>query len=102
MQSATDEGSVRLPQKRPSRRASTICREGPMSPIAYQFIRVTAGGFQLSSRISVLGQYARMYSENSSFGAGTQLDSLSAPGDSFWKWSVREPSALYLSDLLLV
>lgn len=33
---------------------------------------------------SVLGQYMRSMRMNLSFGAGSQLDSLSAPGDSFW------------------
>ena len=30
------------------------------------------------------------------FGAGSQLDSLSAPGESFWIYSVREPSAFFV------
>src|SRR5437899_11004564 len=31
----------------------------------------------------------------SPFGAGSQLDSLSAPGDLFWMYSVNEPSAFF-------
>jgi hypothetical protein len=42
--------------------------------------RSTAGGFQVPSRISCLGQYRRMIRLNSSPGAGSQFDSL--PGDS--------------------
>ena len=43
-----------------------------------------------------LGQYMRSIGRNGPFGAGSQLASLSAPGDSFWKWSVIDPSALVL------
>src|SRR5260370_22911527 len=31
----------------------------------------------------------------SPFGAGSQLDSLSAPGDLFWMYSVNEPSGFF-------
>src|SRR6185312_8186620 len=62
----------------------------------------TGGGFQRSSRMSGFGQYARIYSENSSFGVGTQFDSLSAPGEACWKCSVSEPSGACFIDLLLV
>src|SRR6516164_10602885 len=40
----------------------------PKADIAYQFIRVTGGGFQLPSRISAFDEYVRIYNENSSFG----------------------------------
>src|SRR5262245_35192010 len=42
------------------------------------------------------GQYMRIIGMNSPLGAGSQLASLSLPGDSFWKYSVSDPSALYL------
>src|SRR5262249_58618403 len=57
----------------------------------------TAGGFHDPSRIDgffSLGQYIRSVRRNGPFGAGSQLASLSLPGDSFWKYSVREPSSL--------
>jgi len=44
-------------------------------------------GFQVESRIDgsfSLGQYIRIVTLNSPFGAGSQLASLSFPGDSFW------------------
>src|SRR5262245_32074799 len=34
----------------------------------------------------------RIIGMNSPFGAGSQLDSLSLPGDSVWKYSVVDPS----------
>jgi hypothetical protein len=43
------------------------------------------------------GQYMRNIGIKSPVGAGSQLASLSLPGDSFWKYNVREPSELYLS-----
>jgi len=44
-----------------------------------------------------------MYSENVPFGAGTQLVSLSLPGDFAPKYSVSDPSGLYFrNDLLFV
>src|SRR5262245_13711787 len=59
---------------------------------------VTAGGFQLPSRIDgavSFGQYSRIMRMNSPLGAGSQLASLSLPGDSFWMMRSSEPSALY-------
>ena len=53
-----------------------------------QLALTTAGGVQLPSRIEGLfsfGQYMRIIAMKSPFGAGSQLDSLSAPGDAFWK-----------------
>jgi hypothetical protein len=53
-----------------------------------QFILATCGIFQLPFRIDgdvSFGQYIRSIGMNSPFGAGSQLASLSAPGDSFWK-----------------
>lgn len=47
----------------------------------------TSGIFQLPSMIDggfSFGQYSRIISTNSSFGAGSQFDSLSLPGDSAW------------------
>src|SRR5262245_9137831 len=38
----------------------------------------------------------RIIGMNSPLGAGSQLASLSLPGDSFWKYSVSDPSGLYL------
>jgi hypothetical protein len=46
--------------------------------------------------------YVRMYSENSSVGAGTQLASPSSPGELCWNYKVNDPSALYLSDLFFL
>src|SRR5574337_1238222 len=57
----------------------------------------TCGGVQLPSRIDgalSFGQYMRSIGMNSPSGAGSQFDSLSLPGESFWKYSVVEPSAL--------
>ena len=48
---------------------------------------LTGGMCQVPSRIDgfvVLGQYSRSMRVNRSFGAGSQLDSLSAPGESAW------------------
>lgn len=48
----------------------------------------TRGGVQVPSRIDGLfsfGQYMRSIGRNAPFGAGSQLFSLSLPGDSFWK-----------------
>jgi len=52
---------------------------------------------ELSGRIEggcSLGQYIRIVRMKSPFGEGSQLASLSLPGDSFWKYSVSEPSEL--------
>lgn len=57
----------------------------------------TFGGVQLPSRIDgafSLGQYMRIMGMNSPSGAGSQFDSLFLPGESFWKYSVIEPSGL--------
>src|SRR5262245_2836376 len=62
----------------------------------------TLGGVQLPSRIDgalSLGQYMRSIGMNSPFGAGSQLASLSAPGDSVWKYSVIEPSGFAFRSL---
>jgi len=48
----------------------------------------TPGGFQEPFRIegdSSFGQYIRNIGMNAPFGAGSQLASLSEPGDTFWK-----------------
>ena len=48
----------------------------------------TGGGVHVPLRIEgafFLGQYIRSMAMKSPFGAGNQFDSLSAPGDSFWK-----------------
>ena len=58
--------------------------------------RSTAGGFQMPSMIT-FGQYNRMTRLNESFGAGSQFDSLSLPGDWFWTYSVSDPSSLNFS-----
>jgi hypothetical protein len=41
------------------------------------------------------GQYMRIMAMKLPFGAGSQFGSRSLPGDSFWKYSVSEPSELY-------
>src|SRR5262249_50013944 len=41
------------------------------------------------------GQYMRNIAMNAPLGAGNQFASWSVPGDSFWKYSVRDPSRLY-------
>jgi hypothetical protein len=48
---------------------------------------VTAGGFHDPSRMEggfSFGQYIRSIRTNFPAGAGSQFDSLSAPGESFW------------------
>ena len=53
-----------------------------------QFALATGGTFHVPFRIegdASFGQYIRSIGMNSPFGAGSQLASLSAPGDSFWK-----------------
>ena len=50
--------------------------------------RSTPGGLQVPLRIeggASFGQYMRNIGMKSPFGAGSQLASLSLPGDSFWK-----------------
>ncbi len=54
----------------------------------YEPTLTTCGTFQLPSMIEgavSLGQYIRSIRTKSPLGAGSQFDSLSAPGDSFWK-----------------
>jgi len=46
--------------------------------------RFTGGAAHLPLVASSLGQYNRMAIQNGPFGAGSQLASLSLPGDSFW------------------
>src|SRR5262249_45378915 len=43
-----------------------------------------------------LGQYIRSIKTNFPGGAGSQLDSLAAPGDSFWIYTSTDPSGLAL------
>src|SRR5262249_33986305 len=60
----------------------------------------TAGGDQVPAMTEgsfSLGQYRRSISTNLPFGAGSQLDSLSLPGDSFCRYSVTEPSSFSFS-----
>src|SRR5215472_13309023 len=52
-----------------------------------------AGAFQVPSSASHCGQYKRRIKKNGPPGAGSQLDSFSGPGDSFWMYSVRPPPA---------
>jgi hypothetical protein len=59
--------------------------------------RSTAGGFHIPSRISFFGQYSHMNRLKESFGAGSQFDSWSFLGDSFWIYGVSDPSALNFS-----
>lgn len=43
---------------------------------------------------SSFGQYMRSMRMNCSLGAGSQLDSFSLPGNSFWMYRSTEPLAL--------
>ena len=55
---------------------------------AAQLTFTTCGGVHVPSRIEglvSLGQYMRSIGRKGPFGAGSQLASLSAPGDSFWQ-----------------
>ena len=76
-------------------------RDAPPRPGGHRRVRkrrFTAGGSQVPSRIDgsfSRGQYRRSIRMNWSWGAGSQLDSLSLPGDSFWRYRSSEPSALY-------
>src|SRR5262249_5283496 len=59
----------------------------------------TGGGFHVPSRIEGAvssGQYMRSMRMNLPSGAGSQFDSLSAPGESFWTRRSTEPSGLDL------
>ena len=47
-------------------------------------VRCGNGAFQVPSSAADSGQYSRSTNTNGPSGAGNQLDSLSAPGDSFW------------------
>lgn len=49
-----------------------------------RFTVANGGCFQLPSSAAGPGQYRRMYMAKAPFGAGSQFDSLSLPGDSFW------------------
>src|SRR6516162_8280138 len=55
--------------------------------------RCKGGCFHLPSSASGLGQKRRKNITNGPLGAGSQLDSLSLPGESCWMYSVRPPSA---------
>src|SRR6516164_8220709 len=55
--------------------------------------RCKGGCFQLPASASGLGQKRRKNIRNGPLGAGSQLDSLSLPGESCWMYSVRPPSA---------
>ena len=48
----------------------------------HDLTRSTGGIFHVPSRISCFGQYSHMTTLNVSFGAGSQFDSLSLPGES--------------------
>src|SRR4029077_8865693 len=97
-----------MSQERPSSRAPKLTLNAPVSWRAFSSAHqsstpyctfFTAGGFQVPFKIEGevgFGQYMRNIGMNSPVGAGSQLFSLSLPGDSFWKYSVSEPSALYL------
>src|SRR6185503_13930819 len=61
-----------------------------------QFTRFTGGGIHLLSSIAGFGQYTRMVMLNSPAAAGSQLASLSLPGESFWTYTSSEPSGSYL------
>src|SRR5882672_1120169 len=56
-------------------------------------ILFSGGAFQVPFRASGLGQYRRVAIRNGPAGAGSQLDSRSAPGFSCWMWIVTPPSA---------
>src|SRR5262245_7244848 len=60
----------------------------------------TSGGFHVPSSSDggfSWGQYSRIIRTNSSAGAGSQFDSLSLPGESFWTYRSIDPSALALN-----
>ena len=64
---------------------------------AFHSTLTICGGIQLPFRIDgsfSFGQYIRSIGRNAPLGAGNQFASLSLPGDSFWKYSVTDPSAL--------
>src|SRR3954449_12435628 len=82
-------------EERAVQRARQEFNAGP----ALQPTRWTQGGAQLPLRIDgevAFGQYMRSIGMKSPRGAGSQLLSLSAPGDSAWKYSVVDPSGLVL------
>ena len=54
------------------------------SPCRRSYTFTGCGAFQAPLSASGLGQYSRSTSANGPFGVGSQLDSLSMPGDSFW------------------
>src|SRR6516165_1088699 len=56
-------------------------------------VRCKGGCFHLPSSASGLGQKRRKNIRNGPLGAGSQLDSLSLPGESCWMYSVTPPSA---------
>jgi len=62
--------------------------------IGDQSTLTTGGGVHVRSRIDglfSLGQYMRSIGRRTPSGAGSQLASLSLPGDSPWKYNVSEP-----------
>jgi hypothetical protein len=56
------------------------------------------GGLQVSCKSEVLGgsvgQYKRMHKMKRPEGAGSQFDSLSLPGESFWMYRSKDLSGL--------
>ena len=57
--------------------------------------RFTPGSFRLPSKIKgglSFGQYMRSIGMKSPLGAGSQFESLSAPGSAVWLYSVIPPS----------
>src|SRR6476660_4339285 len=63
------------------------CPQHPSSTVTEPDCFSTAGGFHEPSRIDggvSLGQYMRNIRMNLPVGAGSQFDSLFAPGDAFW------------------
>src|SRR5262249_26229999 len=78
-----------MPQNAPYHVPSHV-RSGNSRGLGYFSSFFTAGGFQVPSRIDgsfSFGQYIRSVRMNGPLGAGSQLASLSVPGDSFWKYS---------------
>src|SRR5208283_191330 len=84
----------------PSFRFGPVPVAGPS--VLPQRTTLMADGCQVPSRIEgglSFGQYMRRIRMNRSAGAGSQLDSLSFPGDLCWMYRSTESSALVLNSL---
>ena len=80
------------------RREPTHTRIATFRPaIRSSYSRFRGGAVHRPSSASGFGQYSRNTVKKGPFGAGSQLDSLSWPGDSCCTHSVTPPSASCLS-----